>query len=51
MTKVSAFNPVLPIRSVDVLSNTNENSINDMDMVGIAHIEKDFSFLINGIAK
>ena len=44
-------NPAYPIMNVEVLSNSNENNIREMENVGAAHIMKLSLFLMNGNEK
>ena len=44
-------NPAYPIMKMDVLSNNKENSINDAENEGAAHIMKLSLFLKNGNEK
>ena len=44
-------NPAYPIMNVEVLSNINENNINDIENAGAAHIMKLSLFLKNGNEK
>ena len=43
--------PAYPIMNVEVLSNIKENSINEAENVGAAHIMKLSLFIINGNEK
>ena len=44
-------NPAYPIMNVEVLSNSNENNIKEIENVGAAHIMKLSLFLMNGNEK
>ena len=44
-------NPAYPIMNVEVLSNIKENSINEVENMGAAHMMKLSLFLMNGNEK
>ena len=51
MVGMRIANPAYPIMNVEVLSNSNENNIREMENVGAAHIMKLSLFLMNGNEK